>query len=875
MKSASVFSVLAALATAFAAFSAGAFLPPEDTRDGVTLRIAWFDEEKTADGSLKVHEVDAGEEVPLQFALSNLGERRVRGELSAWMNDDWKIEGDSRMPITLEPGEQRLVRWRAVPGPRVLDALYPVHATFTTKKFTLHPVAVFRAVPSGSPAGIVNGWDLGEAGENLLAAVTLGTNGLFDAELSFQAPDGRRLVYHGFECEVDGVRVGRVGKVTYASDGDLFTVDHQCGFGRTLRAELWAENGSLRVAWSMPGAERSSSGSPRYTRLALGEGSHAAMRSYAGFGNVLEDPVKFRLFAEGFRLSTRHVGADYANGFSLVQASDIFPDALECDSERRFHSLVLSHDATFTFVPSLRGAFAAARRFAALSGYQAAPGVERLKGLMCLDEWWGDYRASASNLLLSAKYGITDAVFVRHGWQRWGYDYRLPETCPADRPEEFAELREACAKAGYLFCPHDNYIDYYPDAEGFSYDDIVFNADGTPFKAWYNRGRKAQSYRWLPHAFAPRLSRNASMMRKLYDPDAMFIDVFTAIAPFDYLDRVGRFYPKTVTGEKWGEAFDLMRAGLGKKNAPMISEAGTDALIGHLDAGQSDHFSAHRWFDYAPVFSDCERVPWHDIVTHGKFILFAGGLGGRYAAVDWSTPGDELRHGYGSDDYLANTVIGGRAPMAGGSFSRRGVMTYWLLHDVCADLASADFEDFSFDGNNIHRLHSVFSDGSSVWVNRDSNTTWRVEGRLLPHYGFFAKTKSAEAAVVLKSGYRWAYAKGPSGVFVDARGAGPVEAGGVKTDGALLVTSNRKGFMRRHLPFSGSGGEILVTPLPGSTLFSAVIDPVAFGFRRGGVKDVVPVEPLPDARELRWTQKNGVLAFQADGRAFAYRIIFR
>ena len=28
------------------------------------------------------------------------------------------------------------------------------------------------------------------------------------------------------------------------------------------------------------------------------------------------------------------------------------------------------------------------------------------------------------------RYGLTDAAVVWHNWQRWGYDYRLPEIYP-------------------------------------------------------------------------------------------------------------------------------------------------------------------------------------------------------------------------------------------------------------------------------------------------------------------------------------------------------------------------------------------------------------------------------------------------------------
>ena len=212
--------------------------------------------------------------------------------------------------------------------------------------------------------------------------------------------------------------------------------------------------------------------------------------------------------------------------------------------------------------------------------------------------------------------------------------------------------------------------------------------------------------------------------------------------------------------------------------------------------------------------------------------------------------------------------------MCDGPFSRRAVMTYWLLHDVCAGLARAEFVEFGFEGNNIHRLHSVFG-GGEVWANRSTNSTWKVAGAALPPFGFIAKCGGSEAGVVETNGRRWAYSRGPSGVFVDSRGTGVHSAYGVRTDGAVRVTCDRSGFMKRSMPFMGSSGEMLVAPLPGSGMFDVVIDPKAFGLPVGRVKDVVAVDPLEGSAEPRWTQKNGVLAFRADGRAFAYRVLFK
>ena len=634
-----------------------------------------------------------------------------------------------------------------------------------------------RRVPRKETRNFIS-FGLTHEGEQFGVGIELGKQGLMDGVIAIVDDRRESLAYRGFNVEVSRQRIGagadgnglRVIKVTpfHKSDTTWYIthlVRFPDGSELPLRAILSSGGYFIRVTWDMPGVERNKRGEPRYTNLALGPANEPVWRAYAGFGSVFEDPEDFSIGAGGFSLCTRHVGGDYRNGISLLQATRIFPDRVVCRKDKNIFSLEAHGDNTFTFIPSAKGAFAAARIFASISGYKAGKGVAGLIGKQCLDQWGGDYGKAASGLALAGRYGLHDSVFVKHVWQRWGYDYRLPEIFPPmGSMSDFQRMRNVAKQLGILFVPHDNYIDFYPDAEGYTYDKMLFNEDGTPQRAWYNEGRRALSYRWKPHGFMPELRANMKQMRASFRPDGLFIDVFSAIAPMDYYDRDGAYYSKSRTVEAWGEAFDTCRQILNSKG-PMISEAGTDALIGHLDAGESDHMMPSR---LAKGYANAERTPWHDMVTHGKMVLFAGGLGPRYSEPGWQMGGDNELHGYGSDDYLSNTVIGGRNPMSDGPFSRRAVMTYWLLHGVCARLGRETFERHEF-GETIQQQHTVFGKECEVWTNRGSNYVWKVEGYELPQYGFYVKTPTARAAVFMQDGQRAAFAQGEVSFFADAR----------------------------------------------------------------------------------------------------------
>ncbi len=617
-------------------------------------------------------------------------------------------------------------------------------------------------------------WQIGGLNETCGAAVVPGPNGILDAAIAFAGTQGD-LVLRGVRVDIDGETLGGVRSSldwartwTSSSKGrTAFPYRITPPDGRAAyeaRVVVFAENGALRLKLSMPGVTRDVRGHPRFTAFGVGPGSRPLLRVYAGFGSVIEHPEPFELPAGGFTLSTRHVGADYDGGLSLVQAADIFPDVFSVDPPNRLCSLVTDHDATISLIPSSRGAFAAARVYREqIAGFKPAAGVEYLKGRMCLDSWRLDVDGETREIELCRAYGMSDAIFVKHNWQRWGYDYRLPDIYPPlGGLEGFKALSDACKKAGINFVPHDNYVDLYPDADGYSYDLVWFNEDGTPQLGWLNEGRKAQSYHFSPNAFMPFLIRNRDLLAKHVKPDGIFVDVFSSLPPMDFYDRGGNFFPKTVCAAKWAECFDAYRKKL-TKNSVTVSEAGCDALIGHLDAGESDHggaFSSH--FGWGVRGANTERVPWHDMASHGSFILFAGGLGQRYNGGN-----DDSLHGYASDDYLSMTVLGGRNPMCDGPFNRRALMTYWLLHDVCASLAREPMTSHSFDGD-IHRQRVTLGDSGVVVVNRGAED-WETGGVVLPQYGFTARCGGAYADVRRRDGVISAYAESPDGIFVDAR----------------------------------------------------------------------------------------------------------
>jgi hypothetical protein len=604
-----------------------------------------------------------------------------------------------------------------------------------------------------------------------------GNRGVLDAPVGFLCGE-RKLFLGGFRVRVagdaledprasselvsaaeepssDGVRV----RHRFRNWAGTFDVMTQLAVRQNaLRARFWLENTPPPKPWFALTLEA----------VSAGRWSETARRVYAGPGNVIVDPKPFRLGYNGHNLSTSFVGFDFANGQALVQNSDAIPDYLEVDPGTSVFTLVTPHAQALEFFPA-GNVYTAVKRLRDQDTRKASAGVAKLAGRFTFDLWSGRYGQSARDLERAAEYGITDALVVWHRWQRWGYDYRLPDIYPPDpefgSSDDFRRLVEACRKAGTFFAPHDNYIDFYPDFDGFTYKSIVFRQNGTPFRAWFNYGREAQSYRARPDKLMPYVERNVRLLKEGFAPTSYFIDVWASAAPYDYWTDAGQFIDRSATQKVWGSVFAYIRDTLGG-GAPQISEAGHDKLIGWLDGADAQHLRIDPKgsnFTWKIDCADSERIPWIDAAWHDKFILHGAGYEGRYQGGL-----DAKEHGSYSDDYITTEVLTGRPAMVPQAFNRNVVRKYWLLNDAMRALAMDRIDSVEFAGGDIHRQYVRWERGGEVWVNRGDNP-WTIANRTLPRYGFYLRAGNVEAAIEVQGGTRVEWSRSPHGRYEGGR----------------------------------------------------------------------------------------------------------
>jgi hypothetical protein len=591
-----------------------------------------------------------------------------------------------------------------------------------------------RALAGGKESFVFN------LGGGCRAVFVPGPNGITDGVIGFG--DGERNVFcNGLQITVNDQPVS--------------------GAKSVLRTRIWSDGPALRIKVESR---------QRITSLGAAAFDQKATRVYYGHGYCIVEPEAFRAGAGGHNLATSHVACDFERGVSLLTATDTPPDAFVVNPATRVYQLLTHPDATLTFVPSFTGAFDAALKYRPLSDKRASPGFARKAGRFVFDIWGGRYADDTEKLARCFDYGLTNSLVMMHVWQRWGYDYRLPNIFPPlpslGTTEELRELGRVCSARGALWGLHDNYIDFYPDADDFSYDHITFTADGKPRRAWLNEGREAQSYQFRPDHVMPFLKRNLDLIVPALKPTASFVDVFTSISSMDFYDRHGKLHSKRETQRCWGEAFALLE----RRCGPSVSEAGGDHLVGWLSGADCQFLqlgTKPERFHNVIACRDWSRVPWFDAVNHTRFSLHGVGYSDRYQGGL-----SREEHGIESDDYISAELLTGHALMIDlHGFTRGAVRKHWLAQDFIESIARDEIAGVEYAGSDIHRLIVTWKSGAKVWVNR-SETDWDIGdvGRLcesasgakespthrvglqhirhvLPQYGYFAKNGATESSI--------------------------------------------------------------------------------------------------------------------------------
>ncbi len=406
-----------------------------------------------------------------------------------------------------------------------------------------------------------------------------------------------------------------------------------------------------------------------------------------------------------------------------------------------------------------------------------------LAGKIVLDIWGGRFDDIAHNLETLHDYGLNNCVAIIHVWQRSGYDNALPAHVPANAAlggdAGMKNLTATAKRLRYDIALHENYVDYYPNYEGFNPDDLSLDPQGKRVTAWYNPGTKIQSFAIQPHAMLPLARGQSPQIHALYAPNADYLDVHSAVTPWFHVDfrasaeGAGTFQP---VWEAHRQLWAFERATHG---GPVFGEGNNHWFWSGLLDGVEAQFG-EGWPDGqgpgAPLMVDFDLLKIHPLqFNHGM-----GYYERWWSAPTWGTlPPMEVL-----DQYRMQEVIYGHAGFLGHA-TYSDVPLAWLEHHLMSPVTARYGNalpvsiEYQMDGRWVdgteaakagiwNRTRVAYDNGLIVTANDDAEPL-REGPFILPQYGWVANGAGVTAWTALLQDVIADYARTEDSTFANAR----------------------------------------------------------------------------------------------------------
>ena len=419
-----------------------------------------------------------------------------------------------------------------------------------------------------------------------------------------------------------------------------------------------------------------------------------------------------------------------------------------------------------------------------------------LSGRVMLDIWGGSFASVQARLHTLAESGFGPGATILHDWQRDGYDNGLPAHIPAN-PKLGGDLAMAAlvkqAQAdGIEMALHENYVDYYPNFEGFVDTDIARAPDGTRVHAWFNPGTKVQSFAVKPSRILPLARTQGPDVVRRYGSAACYLDVHSAVPPWFHVDAeagqpgAGEF--RTV----WDAHRALWTYERSLHHGPVFGEGNNHWYWSGLLDGVEAQFG-QGWHDgqgtSAPLLVDFDLLKIHPLqFNHGM---------GYYER--WWAHGPDAQRGLLSllDQYRMQEVAYGHQGFLGGeawhdpalSWLEPHLMRPLTARSALAGPVAIDYFDGgrwrdttamakAEDSGAWSRVRIRYGSGLTVWAN-GGDTPLRVGAVTLPPSGWLATGVGLTAGTTLRSGIVSDLAETADSMFVNARPAEDWDTPGV------------------------------------------------------------------------------------------------
>ena len=403
-----------------------------------------------------------------------------------------------------------------------------------------------------------------------------------------------------------------------------------------------------------------------------------------------------------------------------------------------------------------------------------SPFLDDLAGRVVLDAWRGPFADDEAWLRRMAAYGVDHLLIIKHVWQRDGYDQTYPNTMPANAAlggdEALRSLSKAARELGHRFSVHENFYDYYPNAEDSRPEHCALDASGKPQRGW-DRGPIAAAI-LKPSRLMEYVRKFSPEVKRRYDCDAAYHDIMpTWRIDFDAgVPDAGKI---RVTHQVMRALCDYDRTLFG---GPVVFEAASAAMAGVYDGGCNHGQDTYE----TPAAVAYELLKVHPKMSNHGFGYYERWLPWGYNA-GWSTyvmTGREL------DKYRAYQIAFGRTGFIGQQLMQHPhgvVQEYHLMQAFGRAYTGRQARQIKYrmDGTwvdagtaarfeEFDALDVEYEGGQNVCVNL-SDTPLHVAEHELPPFGSLTSGPRATAWTATRQGQICDYARYADVTYVDAR----------------------------------------------------------------------------------------------------------
>ncbi|MDW8289916.1 MAG: DUF5696 domain-containing protein, partial [Armatimonadota bacterium] len=412
-----------------------------------------------------------------------------------------------------------------------------------------------------------------------------------------------------------------------------------------------------------------------------------------------------------------------------------------------------------------------------------SPFLKQVGDRVVLDIWGGRFVDIARDFERLKEYGIDQCIALIHVWQRSGYDNALPMHIPANAElggdEGMRTLVQTGVRLGYYVALHENYVDYYPNYDYYSDDDIAVDSEGKKQLAWYNPATKIQSFAVKPNAILRLAATQSPEIHRRYGTNACFLDVHSAVPPWFHVDMNHDEEGAGMFRRVWDVHRALWEYERKTHGGPVFGEGNNhwywSGCLDGVEAQFGTGWGGGQGME-APLAVDFDLLKIHPLqCNHGMGYYNRWWSNAKWAVVPPMVVMDQYRMqevAYGHAGFLGSEVWN-LIPYAW--------LEHHLLTPVTARYATAKPVQIEYQvggrwvdstaaakAGQWQRLRVRYDNGLTVVAN-NLKEPLRVGALTLPQFGWLATGAGVTAYTALRQGVVVDYAETADSVFANAR----------------------------------------------------------------------------------------------------------